>query len=319
MTFIAEFCQNHNGDREVLKDMIWAAAEGGADYAKVQTILPEELTFRERFEEGVVEDGRTVAIRRPYEPEYARLKGLTFPESEYGWFADECARAGIKPLTTVFTQARVESVAAWGWPAVKVASYDCASYPLLRTLRERFQHLYVSTGATRDDELERAAQVLNGASFSLLHCVTIYPTPLEDLNLRRMEHLRRYSPSVGFSDHTLVARDGIKAAAVALLLGADVIERHFTVLAPGATRDGPVSIDQGQLATLVQLSRGSKEDRASWVRDNVGDYGHMLGSAVRELTDAELLNRDYYRGRFASPLPDGRWVYNWEEMPEAAS
>jgi sialic acid synthase SpsE len=295
--------------------MIWSAAEAGADYAKIQTIHSEDLTFRERFEEGIVENGVVKAIKRPYRPEYDRLKDLEIPLDEYGWFVQECAKAKIKPLTTVFSRVRVGAVVGFKWDAVKVASYDCASYPLLEALKPHFRHLFVSTGATYDAEIERAARLLSGSSFTFLHCVTIYPTPLEELHLARMQFLRQFTPSVGFSDHTLASRDGIKAAAVALHLGADVVERHFTVLAADQTKDGPISIRPKELETLCRLAHGTPEQRAAYVADEVGDYARMIGQAKRELTHAERLNRDYYRGRFATHRGDGSIVYNWDDFP----
>ena len=156
-----------------------------------------------------------------------------------------------------------------GGDAVKVASYDCASYPLLKDLKAKFKHLFVSTGATYEDEVEKAAQVLTGTSFSFLHCVTIYPTPLNELHLARMQYLRQFTPSVGFSDHTLVERDGIKASVVALHLGADLVERHFTTLPPDKTKDGPVSINPSQLKTLCGLAHGSADDRNVYVKENM--------------------------------------------------
>ena len=69
---IAEACQNHKGDLKILKDMIYAAKDSGADYIKIQSMLAEEIPFREKFEEGVVEDGVVKAIKRPYQPEYDR-------------------------------------------------------------------------------------------------------------------------------------------------------------------------------------------------------------------------------------------------------
>ena len=311
---IAEFCQNHNGDKALLREMVRAAAGAGADYAKIQTMFAADLTRREQFEEGIVEDGVTKAIKRPYQPEFERLSKLEISTDDYAWFIEECAKAGIKPLTTVFTRARAREVARYDWPAVKVASYDCASYPLLRELKQDFGRIFVSTGAMYNEEIEQAAQVLNGVPFSFLHCVTIYPTPLDQLHLARMEPLRRFTPSVGLSDHTL-ADNGIKAAAVALYLGADVIERHFTLLRPDQTRDGPVSINPGQLAQLCALAHGDADTLENYVKSEVGDYRDMVGQRQRELTPAELLNRDYYRGRFASRAADGTVVYNWEETP----
>lgn len=311
---IAEFCQNHNGDRHLLQEMVCAAAEAGADYAKIQTMFADELAYREQFEDGVIEDGVTKVIKRPYRPEFERLHKLEIPCYDYGWFVEECGKVGIKPLTTVFTRARVQEVAKYSWQAVKVASYDCASYPLLRELKSHFSHLFVSTGATHDNELEQTARVLGDISFTFLHCVTIYPTPLDQLHLARMEYLRQFTPSVGFSDHTL-AEHGIKASAVALYLGADVIERHFTILQPEQTRDGPVSINPQQLAQLCALAHSDPESLQNYIKQEVGDYQAMIGQRQRSLSSAELLNRDYYRGRFASRTTDGSVVYNWEETP----
>lgn len=310
---IAECCQNHNGDRSILRDMIWSAAEAGADFAKVQVIYADDLVYRERFEEGINENGTVKVIKRPYRQEYERLKKLEIGRDDYEWFIAECGKANIRPLTTIFTRGSVAAMAGLGWREVKVASYDCASYPLLRDLKAHFKHLFVSTGATYDAEIEKAAEALKGASFSFLHCVTIYPTPLEQLHLARMEYLRRFTPSVGFSDHTLAERDGIKAAAAALHLGADVVERHFTILPADKTKDGPVSVNPEQLRTLCRLAHGTAEERAAYVAEEIGDCGRMVGAARRRLSDAELLNRDYYRGRFGTHRRDGTVVNNWED------
>lgn len=313
-TVIAECCQNHGGDRGILRDMIHAAAEAGADYAKIQTIRADELTYRERFEQGIEENGMTKAIKRPYQPEYERLKPMDLAEEDYAWFIEECGRAQIQPLTTVFTRAAVSFMARLPWKAVKVASYDCASYPLLRDLKQHFTHIYLSTGATHNHEIEEAARVLTGHSFSFLHCVTVYPTPLHALNLARLNYLRRFTPSVGFSDHTLVARDGIKASVVALARGADVVERHFTVLAPEATKDGPVSITPDLLAELVRFAHMPQAELQAYVRETIAEADAMIGQEHHTLGPEELLNRDYYRGRFASRVGD-TVVYNWEDKP----
>lgn len=313
-TIIAELCQNHNGDLTLLKEMVWAAAEAGATYAKIQSMLADDLTFRERFEEGLWEDGAQKAIKRPYQAEYERLKPMDMDDEAHFTFGEECQRAGIRPLTTVFSRSRIPFLAGLGWKAVKVASYDCASAPLLRELKEHFTHLFISTGATFDEEIEAAANLLHGHEFSFLHAVTIYPTPLDELHLGRMPYLRRFTPSVGLSDHTLVARDGIKASIVALSLGADVIERHFTLLPVDATKDGPVSIRPAELEQLVEVSKMSPSELNEYVEREIPEYKIMIGQEHRPLSEVELLNRDYYRGRFASRV-GGEFVYNWEESP----
>ena len=317
---IAELCQNHKGDPAILKEMVWAAAEAGATYAKIQSMLADDLTKRERFEQGVWEGDLQIAIRRPYQLEYERLKPMDLDDEAHYLFGEECQKAGIRPLATIYSRSRIPFIANLGWEAVKVASYDCASFPMLRELSERFRHLYISTGATYDDEIEATARFLQGCSFSFLHAVTIYPTPLNEVNLSRMQYLRQFTSSVGWSDHTLVSRDGIKAAVVALSLGANVIERHFTILPPEATRDGPVSINPTQLKALVEISRMQPQELQEYVKREIPEYKEMIGQAHRPLSHAEELNRDYYRGRFASRLIDQatgqtRWVYNWEETP----
>lgn len=316
---IAEFCQNHKGDRGVLREMIAAAHEAGATHAKIQTIFSEDLVKRDRFEEGIVDaDGTVRAIKRPFGPEFARLQPMDLTMDDYAWFVEECTRVGIRPLTTVFTLGRVKDMAALGWKEVKVASYDCASVPLIHSLAQHFSHLFISTGASYDWEIERTAQVLGGHSFSFLHCVTIYPTPLKEVHANRMRWLRRFTPSVGYSDHSLVARDGIKASLAALAMGADVIERHFTILPFDQTKDGPVSITPTHLAELATFAKLSIHERLAQAKATIPEFHEMLGQEHRPLTPAELLNRDYYRGRFAAHV-DGKPVCNWDESATASS
>ena len=311
-TIIAELCQNHSGDRAVMRKMIRAAAEAGADYAKIQTIRAEFLSHRPRFDEGVVENGVTKVIKRPYQAEYERLQQMDIDMDDHRWFIGECRAAGIKSMTTAFTRGVVDELAAMDWDAVKVASYDCASFPLLCDLKSRFKKIFVSTGATYDEEIEQAADILQGSDFTFLHCVTIYPTPLDKLDLSRIDYLKEFSPGVGFSDHTLVSRDGIKAAAAALHYGAETIERHFTILGPNQTKDGPVSITPALLKELVGLSRMTREELKEYIDAKVPEYETMIGDSRRQLSTGELLNRDYYRGRFATKTPNGKTSYNWE-------
>lgn len=300
---IAECCQNHNGDREILKRMIHEATENGADYVKIQALYSWEVAYRERFEEGVVVDGEQRAIKRPYQAEVDRLSGLDLTPDDEAWFVEECWRAGVAPMITVFTRGPVARLAELGFEAVKVASYDCKSYDLLVDLREHWQRMFVSTGATYDDEVVKAAEVLRDVDVTFLHCVTIYPTPLHELHLRRMQWLRRFSAEVGFSDHTRPDETGLRASKAALALGASVVERHFTVLSPDETKDGPVSIGPKQLAELRAFADQPRPERMAQLRAEYPEWEEVLGDARRDLSPAELLNRDYYSGRVeSSPL-----------------
>lgn len=312
---IAEFCQNHKGSRTILGEMVHAAAENGATYGKIQSIWVNDLTRRDRFEEGKTgPDGQAQTIKRPYQPEYDRLKQLELSIEDHRWFIDECKKRNLIPLTTVFTLGTAPEIAALPWPQrlVKLASYDCASLPLIAALKSNFDTLFLSTGATHDEEIERAASALKDRSVVFFHCVTKYPNKLEDCNLARLDYLRRFSKEVGWSDHSRVATEGIKAAKAAMALGADYVERHFTVLGPEETKDGPVSIRPNELRELAEFAKLSRADREKEVRRTVPEFESMIGSPRRTLSHEELLNRDYYRGRFATHV-NGEPRYNWEE------
>ncbi|NCU87257.1 MAG: general stress protein [Actinobacteria bacterium] len=307
---IAECCQNHNGSREILKRMIHAAAEAGAKYAKIQALRSSELTFRERFEEGqVLADGTTTVIKRPFQAEQDRLKKLDLSDDDELWFVEECKRAGIKSMITVFTRFSTERMVAAGFDAVKIASYDCRSTSLLQEVAEKFKTVVVSTGASFDNEIFDAAKIFDKDQVLFLHCVTIYPTPLDQLHMNRMGWLRQLSSKVGFSDHTTPATTNLKASMLAIALEADVVERHFTVLEPNETRDGPVSVNPSQLRELCTFAKISRESRieklsAVWPEWEIG-----LGQQTRDLSATELLNRDYYSGRVAAWC-DGQQISN---------
>ena len=315
LRLVAEFCQNHNGDFDTLLRMIDAAVEGGATHGKIQTIFAGDLAFRGEFEEGkTAADGTVQVIKRPYQTEYDRLKKLELSYEEHRRFVDACRRSGLEPLTTAFNLTSVPHIRDLGWKSVKVASYDCGSLPLIEALSASFDEIIVSVGASYDDEIEAAARRLkqSGKRYTLLHCVTVYPTPLLDMNLARLEWLKSLAPSVGLSDHSLVERDGVKAALAAVHLGADTIERHFTILPQDQTRDGRVSIRSEHLRQIVDFARLSPADQRSYLEQHVPEFQTMMGAVKRPLNATELLNRAYYRGRFCNKVR-GEQIFNWED------
>ena len=316
---IAEFCQNHNGDFELVKRMLAAAAEGGATHVKIQNIFADNLTFRPQFEEGFTSDGNVLCIKRPFQDEYKRLKSLEISLERCAEFIDLSRSYNLVPLTTCFSRDTVRSIKSIGFEEVKVASYDCASFQLLKDLRGKFTHIYVSTGATFDGEIEHAAKILEDEEHTLLHCVTIYPTPLSSMNLMRLNYLSTLSKNVGFSDHSSYAKHGVLSAKAAIYLGASVVERHFTILESSMTKDGPVSIDQKGLNEISTFAKLSKHDMLQNLLDHDPMWEIMIGSQTRNLSHSELLNRDYYRGRFASQrsndINHSTMIYNWEETP----
>ena len=319
---IAELCQNHNGDIDLLKKMIDDAAEGGATHIKIQHIHANKLVYRSCFENGQSSNGRLLCIKRPYKAEYERLKSLELSADTYQAFVQHVKSLGLIPLTTCFTRDSISEIIDQGFEEIKVASYDCASYPMIRELAKRFNYIYVSTGATFDSEIEITSDILKNqqTNHCLLHCVTIYPTNLNDLNLKRIQYLNTMSENVGYSDHTETAKDGVIASLAALYLGASVIERHYTVLKDEETRDGRVSIRQKDLQEIANFANLSKADQFLALKDKKENWEEiMMGHAKRHLSDGELLNRHYYRGRFGScrkgyDQTEVSTIFNWDEV-----
>ena len=315
---IAEFCQNHNGDFSLLEDMVGQAREAGATHGKIQTIFADMVSARPEFEEGRTVDGVVRVMRRPYRAERERLKGLELTFEQHVRFIEICNRAGLRPLTTCFSRDSIDFIANAGFREVKVASYDCGSPPLLEELASRFDALVVSTGASTDQEIEVAAQCLQDkCEFTLLHCVTMYPTPLEQMHLLRMQWLKQFTPRIGLSDHSLVAKDGVLAGLAAIYLGAQAIERHFTILQADQSKDGPVSIRPGQVKQLATFAALPPNEQLAELRRLDPTWTRMLGSSSRELSQAELVNRAYFRGRFCSWDADGVTpIFNWERSKQ---
>ena len=318
MKLIAELCQNHNGDENAMLRMVDEAAEAGATHVKVQHILAENVTFRPQFEAGGVDRVSGVEfIQRPYDAEYARLKGLELDDSSVKKFIGRCVENNVIPLTTCFCTQHADHLSSLGFKEIKVASYDCASQHMLKILKDKFDYVYVSTGATFNNEIASAAAILPKEKSSFLHCVTRYPTPLTALNLGRIDWLRKFNRPVGFSDHSLKSRDGLGAVKLALYLGAELIEVHYRIFAEDESKDGPVSVNKEQLRELSDFDSLSLEVKKAEIK-NLGllEFANVSTHAF-EMSEEEYKNRLYFRGRFASLVEsDGirRHLYNWENI-----
>ena len=314
---IAELCQNHNGDMNILKEMVHAAKESGADYAKIQSLLSSDLTHRARFDSGEEKNGITKVIKRPFVSEYERLKKLDLDDKQHFEFLSYCKKYKIKPMTTIFNRSRLKFLETLDFETVKVSSFDCSSHKMISELsKSKFKNIIVSTGCTYDHEIEKTVELLKNKSLSILHCVSIYPTPVSESHLNRINFLKNINSSVGLSEHSNYDRDHLKISIVSLSYDIDFIERHFTILPKNETKDGIVSLNSKELKELVQFSRLNKNDLQEYIRKNItiNDLNELVGLPTRDLSHTELLNRDYYRGRFASKNTQGKIIYNWEDL-----
>lgn len=309
---IAEICQNHMGDKKLLDEMVSAASDAGANYCKIQSLQSKDLTHRKRFDEGLIEGEKIKVIKRPYKNEIKRLKPLDLNDDDHFFFIELCKKYNIEPLTTIFSRNRLKFLEKLKMKAIKVASFDCASFELLKDLsKSKFKTIYVSTGATFDSEILQAKQILKNKNLTLLHCISIYPTTPNVANMNRINFLRKINDKVGFSDHSNPDKYGNILALVALSMDVNVIERHFTILEKEKTKDGVVSVNFNQLKKLVNLSKESKSDLKQRLK-KIKNIKSIRGQEKRDLTQVELLNRDYYQGRFASKV-NSKFIYNWQK------
>lgn len=316
LIFIAELCQNHNGNLNILNSMIEQCAKNGAKYVKIQNIFAKNLSFRYQFERNPKSIKKPTIIR-PYKEEYNRLKNLELSYKKVEKFIKKCEEFNVIPLTTCFAREHIGPLKEIGFKAIKVASYDCASFQMIEELRKEFKFLIVSTGATYDDEIEKTCDILKNHKYALLHCITKYPTEFKDLNLSRIKFLQKHTLNVGYSDHSKsFSKKKNLASMLSILFGAKYIERHVTILDENDTKDGKVSIYPSDISEILKFSLLSSYEKKAFLKKNfnISNFKKYIGNPKRNLSQEELLNRDYYRGRFIShsKKDKNRVINNWE-------
>lgn len=310
---IAELCQNHKGDKHLLDEMVSAASDAGANYCKIQSMQSRDLTHRKRFDHGLIEGNKVKVIKRPFKKELKRLSPLDLDDDDHYYFIELCKKYNIEPLTTIFTRNRLRFLEKLNLQAIKVSSFDCASFELLKDLAQsKFKKIYLSTGATFDSEIMKAKNILKNKDLTLLHCISIYPTTPNDANMNRINFLKKINKKVGFSDHSNPDKYSSVLALIAISMNVELIERHFTIVKKNETKDGVVSVNYKQLKDLVKLTKENKRNISNKVK-KIRNLKKILGQEKRDLTHVELLNRDYYQGRFASKIKKNKFIYNWQE------
>ena len=222
---IAEIGVNHEGSLDLAKQLIDLAKQGGADAAKFQTYKAETLASKHS---PAYWDTTKEATLSQYE---LFKKYDAFGPAEYKQLAEHCARVGIEFISTPFDDEAVDMLA----PLVaffKIASADITNTPLLRRVARTKKPVILSVGASTIDEIDGALATLRAAGatqIALLHCILNYPTADENANLRMLGDLAvRYPECVlGYSDHT-TPKPGLPSLVAAWLLGAVILEKHFT-------------------------------------------------------------------------------------------
>jgi N,N'-diacetyllegionaminate synthase len=245
---IAEAGVNHNGDLNLAKQLIDAAADAGADLVKFQTFNSNRQVTR-TAKKANYQTKSTDST----ESQHAMLSRLELTEAMHHQLITHCATRNIGFLSTGFDIVSIDLLVSLGQDCFKIPSGEITNLPYLRHIGQLGKTVILSTGMATLGEIEAAIEVLEQAGtprakLTVLHCTTEYPTPMAEVNLRAMQSIQSaFGVSVGYSDHT----QGIEIAIAAVAMGATVIEKHFTLDRNLPGPDHQASLEPAELKDMV--------------------------------------------------------------------
>lgn len=270
---IAEAGVNHNGSLEMAKKMVDAAADAGVDYVKFQTFCSELLVTASAAQA----DYQRREAQSEDSSQLAMLRKLELSHADHLALVDYCKQKGVKFLSTAFDLPSVDFLDGLGVDFWKVPSGEITNLPYLRKIAATRRPIVMSTGMSDLDTVKESLDFLLGEGaerkdITLLHCNTEYPTPFADVNLNAMITLRNeLGVATGYSDHTL----GIEVPVAAVALGAEVIEKHFTLDRNLPGPDHKASLLPDELKAMVSAIRNIEK---------------ALGTGLKRVTDSEAKN-----------------------------
>lgn len=292
---IAELSANHNGKLETALRIIEEAKKAGADAIKLQTYRPDTITLdcdSDDFKiKGGLWDGRTL---------YELYEEAHMP---WEWHEPLFARArelGITIFSSPFDTTAVDLLESLGAPAYKIASFEAVDLPLIEYVAKTGKPMIISTGMADAEEIQEAIDAARGAGckqLAILHCVSGYPAPAEDYNLRTIpDMVERFGLVTGLSDHTI---DNTTAIA-SIVLGASLVEKHFTLDRKGGGPDDSFSLEPTELCALC------RDSKIAWKALGRVDYGRKsseIGNAqfrrslyfVKDMIAGEIITQDSIR------------------------
>ena len=243
---IAELSGNHSGDIDRAIRLIDVAKQVGADAVKLQTYTADTITIDHDGPDFLIKSGPWQG-RRLYE----LYREAYTPWEWHPVLFEHARRAGITCFSSPFDQSAIDLLERLGAPAYKIASFEVIDTPLVRLAARTGKPMIISTGmATKEEvgEAVAASRAAGNAQVALLHCVSGYPTPPKDSNLRRIDALAQtFNCPIGLSDHSL----GIEVAIASVALGACIIEKHLTLARADGGPDAEFSLEPQELAALV--------------------------------------------------------------------
>lgn len=273
VTIIAEAGVNHNGSVELAKKLVDAAAAAKVDYIKFQTFKSEGVVTK-KAEKAQYQKETTGSEENT---QLEMIKKLEISYEGYLEIRDYCNQKGVKFFSTSTDPQSVEFLASLNMDMWKIPSGEVTNYPFLCKIASYNKPTIFSLGMSDMEMVRDAVKVLleNGLdkeNLILLHCNTEYPTPFEDVNLKAMNAIEKeFGVKVGYSDHTL----GIEVPIAAVALGADVIEKHFTLDRNMEGPDHKASLEPDELIEMVKAIRNIEK---------------ALGDGVKRITESERRN-----------------------------
>jgi len=231
---VADLSSNHMGDMGLAKQMIQKAAAVGVDCIKVQSWQADKLSKN---------------FPGNYKSTYERHKKTELSDEDHYELIDWCKINDIEFLTTCFDLNRVNFLSSLGLKSIKIASPDCASKKLIKKLMDHFETIIISTGMSTEEEIKDTIKLLGNHDYIMLHCISLYPTPLNKCNLNRINWLKKQGAKrVGFSDHSI----GIEASIAAMSMGIEVLEKHMTIDRKLSGKDQRMSTTPDEFMKICQ-------------------------------------------------------------------
>lgn len=284
---IAEAGTNHGGDFHTAKSLVTIAKEAGADSVKFQIIYPEGLYLPEIYNKGSYDPNEVFNIR----------KSMMLADSEWNELYKFSVTEGLPLSASVFDVRSILLLNSWNPPYIKIASCDLNYGDLLREAANYRRKIVLSTGMSTMTEIEEAINILEKCGHEdivVMHCVSAYPCPTEEMNLHFITELGKFGYPLGLSDHT----ESSSAAIAAVALGVTYIEKHFTYDRKAKGFDHAYAMEPDALKSYINDIRSvekalqPKVEKLSHSEKEVSKRARRSLYAARDIEPGSILTRN---------------------------